>query len=512
MKNIDFAKHCFLMVGNKGLTANSVIQYLHYKNVTADRLVTVDSHHNLNQGYVDYADVIVLSPAVPPNIFLLNQAKIDGKLVVSDIELFARELKSIAKDHDIKTIGITGSNGKTTCAELTAYFGLALGFNTALIGNIGVPVLDFFLECVQTQNWPEIIVLELSSFQLESTQNLSLTIATVLNIAADHLDRGLADNNYGYSMLEYASIKANIFKQAQTSLLNLDDIRVRDMYKIGKSTIWFSNNSSDYGNWQEDIYSYDYSSNQIIIYQSQPAKSTKIIKTGICLSPNSLFGQHNISNILVAITLLCNIGDPKLSNLINNIDLINTAVKQFPPLPHRINIYQAVNCSSNSNVGKNLFFINDSKATNIAASRIALEACAHYFGFHKNQNACHFIVGGDSKQQDLHQLSLLCSQYVDMISSISIIGSDRLRIFSFLQQATKLKAVNIRCFVNLADAVEYIISLLKANRQLKTATVLLSPACSSLDQYHSYVERGDDFVHLIKKYYSLSLVRGENVS
>ena len=482
MKIIDFSENKFLIVGGAGVTGVSIINYLHYKAVPGKSITVLPSHHDLAKNHIQSADVIILSPGVFVHLPDLEYARELGKLVIGDIELFAREVKYWQDHHGTKVIGITGSNGKTTCATLTAYLAAGLGYRAELAGNIGIPVLDVFLKYVKPDDrdvlpvLPQIIVLELSSYQLESTHNLYLDSATVLNISEDHLDHGKDDVGYGYSMLEYTFAKARIFNHTLTCVLNADDARVRDMYKDGMKTVWFGNDPT--------LEAYC-PNNYITVFDQNKMR---------------LQGQHNIINILAGIALLESAIEQRVDPII-----LAQLVQEFAPLPHRINIYR----STTNHLKPTMFFVDDSKATNIDATRVALDTCSALFGTNKQLHTCHLILGGDSKGQNLADLANLCQLHLPMIASISTIGKDRgLIVKSLLANSSIAQGADIGN-LQIVEHEKLVQAIAAINQQIEKDSesdilcfsILLAPACSSLDQYKNYAERGNDFVNIIKQYY-----------
>ncbi len=505
MKNIDFEKNNFLLVGSTGATGASVAKYLSHKHVATSNLVLLKSHNELNDSHIEFADVIIISPGVLYNLPILNHAKAQGKLVIGDIELFAREVILWQQNHNTKVIGITGSNGKTTCASLTAYLSSGLGYKTELAGNIGIPVLDMFLKYAKnpTEQIPQVIVLELSSYQLEATYNLHLDAATVLNISEDHLDHGITETGYGYSMLEYASAKARIFNHARVCVLNANDARVCDMYKAGMKAVWFYN--VNVGKKHISLQENPISIIDSTIVYSNILNNDVLAVNGIDilnLANTSLLGTHNISNLIAGIVLLIESRLVKAAeiNTVDNYQQLSQLISSFQPLPHRINIYEA----KNHQLQQRIFFIDDSKSTNIDATRVALETCTDRFGDKRYQHSCHLILGGDSKGQNLQQLALLVSQHSGMIASIYIIGKDGKLILQAMA-CIKENKVRYERYETLRQAIDAINTKLQqdSDNGVLTSTVLLAPACASLDQYTGYAQRGEDFINNVSKYYQL---------
>jgi len=215
-----------------------------------------------------------------------------------------------------------------------------------------------------------------------------------------------------------------------------------------------------------------------------------------------LQGQHNIINVLAGIALLESALDQRIS-----LEVLAKLVQEFAPLPHRINIYK----STSGNLKHTVFFVDDSKATNIDATRVALDTCRKLFGINKPSHACHLILGGDSKGQNLADLADLCQLHLPMIASIRVIGKDRALIVRYLlanrhiAQDIDVENVYVVEHENLFQAIVAINQHIEKDYEsdISNFSILLAPACSSLDQYKNYSERGNDFVNIIKQYYPI---------
>jgi UDP-N-acetylmuramoylalanine--D-glutamate ligase len=385
-------------------------------------------------------DLIVVSPGVPLDTPELTQARNFGRPIIGELELAARFLRG-------KTLAITGSNGKTTTTTLVGEILEAAGFNTLVGGNIGVPVVALIDESTP-ETWS---VLEVSSFQLESTEQFHPEIAVVLNITPDHLDRhGTFEN--------YARAKERIFA-AQTRddflVLNADNVRAAQAAPRAHSRVyWFSlDRTVPQGAWVE--------AGHVVYRSSKDAATERILPlTGIPLK-----GEHNVENVLAAVCAARLAGAPA--------DAIRRAIEMFKAVEHRLEFVTTVN---------GVEFFNDSKATNVDATAKAVAAF----------NApIHLILGGKDKNSDYTQLSPLLRQHVRAIYTI---GSAAAKIESQLRGVVSLHSCE-----TLDKAVTA-----AASAAHPGDVVLLAPACSSFDQFESYEHRGRIFKELVNEWRGVS--------
>lgn len=361
---------------------------------------------------------LVLSPGIATDLPAVENAIQAGVAVIGDIELFA-----LAVSHPV--IGITGSNGKTTVTLLTTHILQQLGFNAVAAGNVGLPALD------SLQQKPDISVLELSSFQLETIRSLKLVAGTILNISADHLDRH-------HSLAAYSEAKQRIFNQCKVAVVNRDDSHTMPVTAVASYiTTGLLPAASDFG-WQP--------ATQTITYNG---------KALLAMSDTSLVGLHNALNIQSALALV--------STVSTDINAAAAAVKSFKPAPHR--------CTKIAEVA-GVSFIDDSKATNIGATEAALSGLAGSLS-----GKLILIAGGDAKGANLSELSGALREHVDVVIALGRDG----RILS--QIAAQGKYVD-----SLEQAVQQAFSLAEPGD-----TVLLSPACASFDMFSSYKHRAEVF-------------------
>jgi UDP-N-acetylmuramoylalanine--D-glutamate ligase len=367
-------------------------------------------------------DLVVASPGVSAAEPLLQSARSRGIEIIGDIELFAREVQA-------PVIGITGTNGKSTVTTLVGRMAARAGVAVAVGGNLGAPALDLL-----ASGTPELFVLELSSFQLDTTFSLRLRAATVLNVTEDHLDR------YG-TMQAYAASKARIFERCEHAVLNLDDPLVARMLPSGSAVSGFSIASVSGARYH--------------LATVQGAKWLAIdAEPVMALHEMRLGGLHNAANALAALALGDAAGLPREAML--------AELREFSGLPHR-----------SQWVGEHagVRYVNDSKGTNVGATLAAV--CGHEGGLI-------VIAGGDGKGQDF---SPLASAFAGRVRHTFLIGRDASRIAEALHGICPADIV-----ASLDEAVQR-----AAQVAVPGDTVLMSPACASLDMFRDYAQRGDLF-------------------
>ena len=379
-------------------------------------------------------DLIVVSPGVPLNTPALAQAKSFGVPVVGEVELAARFMQG-------QTIAITGSNGKTTTTALVGAILQAAGMPTLVGGNIGVPVISL-VEKTTPETWS---VLEVSSFQLETTEQFHPRIAVILNITPDHLDR------HG-TFESYAQAKERIFaaQNAGDSLvLNADNPRTAEAAPRSPAAVcWFSaQHPVEPGAWVE---------NGSIVIKTGSAPAEQIMP----LSEIHLKGAHNVENVLAAVCAA------RLAGVAPQI--IRSAVAGFHAVEHRLEYVATIN---------GVEYYNDSKATNVDATAKAIEAFP---------GGIHLILGGKDKGSDYTTLSDLLRARVRAVYTI---GAATAKIESHLRGV-----VPIHPCVTLEIAVKE-----AAGAARPGDIVLLAPACSSFDQFENYEQRGSIFKELVNQ-------------
>lgn len=440
-KIINFHTAKFVILG-AGDTGRSINSYLQTKQARILRVLDTRDHPPqlpgisviggpLQSQNVMDADIIVVSPGISIFEPILQQAIVSGKEVIGDIELFARAIYSLP----IKVIGVTGSNGKTTVTSLTAFLAKNSGINTLVAGNIGTPVLDALIEFEASGNYPELAVLELSSFQLETTYSLTLASSTVLNISEDHLDRYR-------NLLEYAYIKANIFKHSLVQVLNQDDILVSAMAQSNCEHLFFADKNASY---------------QLVDTEKGLALQINS-EVYVYVQELQLVGRHNYLNCLASLALLAGAG--------YSLDLFKNGLVKFAGLEHRM---QKVT----EHAG--ILYIEDSKGTNVGAVIAGVRGI---------DRPVQLILGGDGKGQDFTPLRELV---LAKCKSVALIGQDAKNIAKILD-----KIENVNLYHTLEDATSACIAKAQAGD-----AVILSPACASWDMFTNYKHRAQVFVDTV---------------
>jgi UDP-N-acetylmuramoylalanine--D-glutamate ligase len=380
-------------------------------------------------------DLIAISPGIAQNHPAIRAAVEAGAELVGDIELFARALPA-----DQKVLAITGTNGKSTVVSLTGALTQAAGLSTIVAGNIGRAVLDVLMPIESGAPWPNVFVLELSSYQLETTSSLLPVASTVLNVSANHMDRyaGIAD---------YAGAKARIFANANVQVINRDDPIVRLMRLPGRTLQTFGAgvplSEEEWGVVERKDGAWLARGGELVLQASRLA----------------LVGRHNAQNALAALALassVAKLGGPMLDALV-----------EFRGLPHRM--------APVADAG-GVLYVDDSKGTTVAATQVALEGMGR---------PVVLIAGGDGKGQSFAPLRAPIER---ACRAVLLIGRDAPLIARALEGST----VRFEIVGTLAQAVERAIRLARPGD-----AVLLSPACASLDQFRDYVERGRRFAELV---------------
>ncbi len=432
-----------VLVVGMGATGLSVVRYLKEQGV---RLFAVDSRENppgleavrsfLNDSQLsvggfsaelfELATHIVVSPGVSLDLPELVKAQSDGKPVLGDIDLFACQVK-------VPVIAITGSNGKSTVTTLVGLMAEQSGRKVAVGGNLGRPALDLLMD-----RDIELYVLELSSFQLDSSKLLNAKVATVLNVSEDHLDRY---SDFG----GYINSKKRVFNGAGAMILNRDDSEVMEMALADRAVITFGLNEPQEG--QYGILNVE--------GKSWLAKGDKPL---FPTSKLKIKGKHNQANGLAALALGEQVGLPMIAML--------DALSKFKGLAHRMEWVMEVD---------GVEWINDSKATNVGACEAALQGLSEKVVL---------IAGGDGKDADFTPLA---ESAKNRVKAAILMGQDADKLASVLSEVTEVIKVS-----DMNEAVSVAVKVAE-----RSDTVLLSPACASLDQYKSYQERGNCFVEAV---------------
>ena len=384
-------------------------------------------------------ELIAISPGVPLREPVVVRAMACGIPVMGDIELFAQQLATNDLRLTTKVIAITGANGKSTVTSMVEHLCKAAGKDAVAAGNISPAVLDAML--LRGDRQPEIWVLELSSFQLETTATLNADAATVLNISEDHLDRYAG-------MDEYCAAKARIFNGAGIQVLNRDDARSMAMAREGCTQITFGlnepGNAKDFG----------------IVVKKDEVWLAQGSKTLLKTSELQVTGLHNAANALAALAL-CSAIDLPMPALL-------AALRSFKGLPHRVERVAEIN---------DVIYYDDSKGTNVGATVAALEGLGR---------KTVLIAGGEGKGQDFSPLETVVSKHA---RAVILIGRDAELIAAALQDC----GVPVERAKDMGDAVG------QASRLAQSGdAVLLSPACASFDMFRNYAHRAEVFVKAVQ--------------
>jgi UDP-N-acetylmuramoylalanine--D-glutamate ligase len=375
-------------------------------------------------------DLIVVSPGIPVDAPPLVQARSLGETVIGEVELAAQFLP-------MNIVAITGSNGKTTTTTLAGEIIAAGGFATLVGGNIGTPAISL----VERAKPESVIVLEVSSFQLETIQSFRPKIAVVLNITPDHLDRHR-------TFEAYRDAKARIFENQQAgdfAVLNADDPASADLGSRTKADVlWFSRKKEvKRGAWVHD--------GRILFRDGEP-------RAVMLVSEIPLKGAHNVENVLAGVCIGSIMACPAHK--------IRDAIRSFKAVEHRLEFVATI---------RGVDYYNDSKATNVDATIKALES------FPAN---IHLILGGKDKGSDYTVLNDLLRARVK-------------RVYTIGAAATKIEAqIKGTTEIVHAETLENAIKRAAAVAQAKDI-VLLAPACASFDQFNSYEHRGKIFKQVV---------------
>ena len=420
--HIKSKKISILGAGKSGISAAKLASHLGAKILISDtrldlneiNIKNVKVERGRHSDDILKSNLIIKSPGIPDSIDIIQKAKSENIKVISEVE-FAGLFSNLP------IIGVTGSNGKTTTVELLNTIFIKSGWNSMLGGNVGIPFSQNVLNEIKSNIKEGIHILELSSFQIEGTDKLSLEVGCILNISEDHLDRYVSYEDYINAKLKIISlISANghlIYNNEDSTLRK----RIKDDRSIGFC-------SSD---------------------------SFKIITDK---EPIPLKGKHNYSNIAAAIAIS--------SKYSISHDTILNSLKEFSPLPHRLEFIKKINGIS---------IYNDSKATNVKSMMAAIESF----------NDQVIIVGGlDKGDSDFLSALKVNGSKVKLISCYGKSGED---IYNNLKSEFK-------CIYNK----EFKEAVLEAYSGCLTGDVLLlSPGCASFDQFDNYIERGNKFKEII---------------
>jgi UDP-N-acetylmuramoylalanine--D-glutamate ligase len=371
-------------------------------------------------------ELIIVSPGLSVKHPALRFAKLQGAKVIGDVELFAcYNTKPV--------VAITGSNGKSTVTKLTEAMLQHSGIQALAAGNIGLPVLDALAKAET-----EVYVLELSSFQLETTANLQLVAAANLNVSADHLDRY-------QDLADYAAAKQRIYQHSALAVYNADDALTIPTVATQVLALSLTDSSSGYGIVQHQGQDY-------LLVAGEPL---------LPVTEMSLFGKHNQFNALAAAALALAAGASRQA--------IASTLRSFRGLAHRCELVAERH---------GVRWVNDSKGTNIGATLAALAGLRSSVA-----GKLILIAGGDAKGADLTELQPALQRDVQQLITL---GQDGPAIAALLPDSIQVKTIQ--------QAVKTAASLAQPGDM-----VLLSPACASLDMFKSYADRGEQFAAAVRE-------------
>lgn len=390
-----------------------------------DKLPADVEYHtgSFHQAWLNDADLIISSPGIALSTPELVEAANHGVEIIGDIELFCREAQA-------PIVAITGSNGKSTVTTIVGEMASADGIRVGVGGNIGVPALTLLTEP------HDLYVLELSSFQLETTYSLRAAAATVLNISEDHMNR------YPLGLKQYREAKLRIYDNAKTCVYNEDDALTLPLAGKDNRCVSFGVGQGDY---QLD------NTNRIL-----KVKGEKVLST----AEMYLSGQHNYTNALAALALADAVGISRKA--------ATEVLKTYHGLAHRFQLVYS---------HQNVRWINDSKATNVGSTEAALRGL-------EVEGTLHLLLGGDGKSADFTSL-------------LPYISGDNIRLYCFGQDGQAL--ANLRPDVSLLTVTMEEAMRALAPTVRSGDMVLLSPACASLDQFKCFEQRGDEFARLARE-------------
>ncbi|WP_457667047.1 UDP-N-acetylmuramoyl-L-alanine--D-glutamate ligase [Thiolapillus sp.] len=437
-----------LIVG-LGVTGLSCARYLHARGVR--QLAVADSREHppglealkaelpdigLFLGRFDEAlfrqtDLLVVSPGVSLETPVIRKAMEAGVTAVGDVELFARDVQG-------RIAAITGSNGKSTVTTLLGLMANAAGKDAVAGGNLGEPVLELL------ENPHELYVLELSSFQLETTHSLAPEVAVVLNISADHMDRYVG-------MADYADTKSRIYRHARIGVYNLDDPRVMAMPRTAQALFFTLGEPAG-----QDCFGVIRQAGEAWLSQGD----RKLLPAKELLMP----GQHNRANALAALAMGSALDLP--------LEAMLEVLRTYPGLAHRTEFV----CEH-----EGVKWYNDSKGTNPGATIAALE------GLHAGDDSrTVLIAGGDCKQADFTELVQVIGETA---RAVVLIGRDQRQIGDLLDSAVERVQAE-----DMDDAVARAAALAVPGDR-----VLLSPACASFDMFDGFEQRGNLFRDAVRR-------------
>lgn len=446
------AKHLVIGFGITGLSVVKALDYLGAQHIWAtdsrenppnsDEIKTIATEifeGGFNHDWLDQCDYLWLSPGIPLATPELQDClkRLPKDHVGGDIELFARLTQ---KD---TIVGITGTNGKSTVTTLSADILSADREHVFVGGNLGEPALNLWLEAQHKNIQNPTYVLELSSFQLETTDNLNVDVGVILNLAPDHLDR-----YNGFD--DYANAKFKLLDMAKRWVVNYEDQYLMDHIasrKTQKPMTGFALKQTVEAGWQMN-------------WQEGLPVAISNQSISIPLNEISIGGLHNYANVMAC----CCIAD----DLHVSEQALKVTIKTYQALPHRCVLVKAIN---------GVRYYNDSKATNLPSTIAAIE------GFLEPK---WLILGGVTKDQDFSELMTLLDS--PSMLGVYLIGKDISAIAPHIPAG---------CESHYVETLEKALQAIHA-RAKSGEVVLFSPACASFDQFKSFNDRGEHFIRLVE--------------
>lgn len=428
-----------------GATGFSCVQYLVSKNIP---VIVVDTRENppklaeckkqfphikiylgkFQEKIFERANVIVASPGVSLEEPCIKKCIEKNISVIGDVEIFARDAKA-------KIVAITGSNGKTTLTTLMGALIKNAGYKTIICGNIGLPILEALRQPI-----PDYYVVELSSFQLDTTYSLKAKVAVVINVSADHMDRYKTFGDYLHS-------KQRIYRNCEYAVVNADEPAIWKKLIFKNAPIAFTLKKPKKNEW-------GITDNDLMFGDKKIIAINELI----------LQERHNNQNFLAALAMGSALPLP-IKNMLETL-------KHFSGLQHRCQLVKKIN---------DVAYYNDSKATNVGAAIAAIDSMSQHI-----VGRIILLAGGDSKGVDLTPLQ---NPVKKSVAHVILFGKDADLLQNTLETYTKISRVN-----NLREAIATAKKIAQSGD-----IVLLSPACSSLDQYENYAARGNEFIEMVNK-------------
>lgn len=417
----------------------------------------------LKEAVLSEVSTLVLSPGLSPHepqlAKLLEKAQQQGIECINEVTLFARALQQAAQERDYRPqlIAITGTNGKTTVACMVAHMLREHGVSVQLAGNISPSCMSAWLAAQQMKQWPDVWVLECSSFQLHSMRDLQPDVGTILNISQDHLD-------WHASSLDYQNDKMRLLEHSTRIVYNRDDAVVRALAQEVQAPHWSFGRSQPEKEKQLGLF-IDAQGQRWLSMCTAQGQYVQLLPANSL----SLLGEHNENNALAALALLAALDWP--------VTQMVESLTRYRGEPHRCEWVQTV---------RGVRFINDSKGTNVGATVAAI------YGIEAPKV---LIAGGLGKGQDFNPLAEAIRDA--QVRHTVLYGADATRIAQTLREHNLPHSL----VVELPQAVEQAFGFAQ-----EQDVVLFSPACASMDQFENYMVRGRAFIDAVNE---LALDLGE---